>query len=177
MGTLMYKAVTRFALAVAVTATLFAGNLPRPLPNLQLSMPDGKKISLTQYKGKVMTVVLFATNCEKCLKSVQLLQKAQQQFGARGFQGLAAAVNLDAPTDTRGWVDRYRPGIPTGYLDEQSFVKILELNQGERPFVPIFLFIDKHGMIRFQYFGNDQAIMTQQEKATLAIIDSLLKAP
>src|SRR5262245_46689338 len=94
-------------LVLAVTITL-AGKVPRALPDLTIPTPDGKKVRIQQYKGKVMTVVLFSTTCEECVASINLLSKAQKQFGPRGFQALAAAVNIDAPEQIRSFVERYR---------------------------------------------------------------------
>ena len=163
------------ALAAALLPVVLAMNVPRPLPDLVIPTPDGKRVRLQQYKGKVMAVMLFSTNCKECIASMELLGRAQKQFAPRGFQALAAAVNIDAPEEIRSFVDRYRPPYPTGHLGQPELIKLADLAPNERPFVPIFIFVDKHAMIRFQYPGNDP-IMKQQEKATMAIIDSLLKA-
>jgi hypothetical protein len=159
----------------AAIAAFAAPKIPRPLPDMVIPTPDGKRIRVQQYKGKVLAVLLFSTSCLDCIPSIELLNKAQREYGPRGFQAVAAAVNMDAPKEIKGFLDRYRPIYPTGHLGQADLLKFTDLGPNERPFVPIFLFVDKHAQIRFQYFGND-AIMKQQEKATLAIIDSLLKA-
>jgi peroxiredoxin len=169
----MYRRLT--VILLAATATLALAALPRPLPDIQIPLPGGKTVRVQQYKGKVMVAMLFSTQCAECIASIDLLNKAQKNFGPRGFQAVAAAVNVDAPDEIKNFVDRYRPAYPTGHLGQADLLKFTDLKKGERPFVPIFIFIDKHQMIRFQYLGND-AIMKQQEKATMAIIDSLLKA-
>jgi peroxiredoxin len=154
---------------------LAAATLPRPLPDIDIPTPGGKRIRVQQYKGKVMAVLLFSTQCKDCIASVELLNKAQKAYGPRGFQALAAAVNVDAPEEIRGFVDRYRPLYPVGHLGQPDLIKFADIKKEDRPYVPIFIFVDKHAQIRYQYFGND-AVMSQQEKATMAIIDSLLKA-
>ena len=147
--------------------------VPRPLPTTAIPTTSGKTIRLQQYKGKVMTVLLFSTRCAECIDSLEILNKAQKQYGPRGFQAVAAAVNADAPEEIKGFVDRYRPTFPTGHLGQQELISFADLAPGQRPFVPIFIFIDHTGAVRYQYFGNEP-IMKQQEKATLAIISSLL---
>ena len=88
---------------------------------------------------------------------------------------MAAAVNVDAPEQIKAFVDRYRPSYPVGHLGQAELIKLADLGPKDRPFVPIFLFIDRRGQVRVQYLGNDP-VMSQIEKAGLAIIDSLLKA-
>lgn len=171
---MLQKAVVVILAAAAALAPVALGVVPRPLPNIVIPTPDGKRINVQQYKGKVMTVVLFSTSCRSCIASLELLGKAQKQFAARGFQALAAAVNADAPEEIKAFVQRYRPTYPTGHLGQADLIKFADLKPGDRPFVPIFLFVDKRGFVRFQYNGDD-AVMKEQEKATMAIIDSLLK--
>ena len=160
---------------VFLALTMAWGKVPRPLPDIVMPMPDGKRVNIPQFKGKVMAIMLFSTTCAECVASIDLLAKLQKQFAARGFQALAAAVNIDAPEQIKGFVERYRPPFPTGHLGQTELIKFADLKPLDRPYVPIFMFVDKHGTIRFQYNGDDP-IMKQQEKATTAIVDSLLKA-
>ena len=171
----MFRKVVVAALAVAAAlAPVVLAVVPRPLPDIAIPMPGGKRVRVQQYKGKVVTVVLFSTTCKSCIASLELLGKAQKQFAPRGFQAVAAAVNADAPGEIKGFVDRYRPAFPTGHLGQADLVKFADIKPTDRPFVPIFLFIDRHSTVRFQYNGDDP-VMREQEKATMAIIDSLLK--
>jgi hypothetical protein len=170
----MLKRIFTLLLALSVFVPLEA-RVPRPLPEIPISQPGGKSFRLQQYPGKVMAILLFSTNCAECVESAALLDKAQKQFAARGFQAVAAAVNIDAPEAVQGFIDRYRPGYPVGFLKQEQLIKFADLDANARPFVPIFIFVDHKGTIRFQYFGRDP-IMSQQEKATMAIIDSLLKS-
>jgi peroxiredoxin len=167
----MFRKLAVFLIMLGIAFAKF----PRPLPDVAISMPDGKKLPIKQYRGKMVAVVLFSTTCADCLKSIELMSKFQKEFGPRGFQALGAAVNMDAPDQIRGFIDRYRPGFPVGLLDRPTTYKLADFGEQERPFVPILIFIDARQTIRFQYYGNDP-IMPQQEKATRAIIDSLLKS-
>ena len=170
----MLKRISCFLMALSLAVPVGA-KVPRPFPTAAISLPGAKTVRLQQYAGNVMAVLLFSTKCAECIQSVEMLSKAQKLFAKRGFQAVGAAVNVDAPEEIQGFIDRYRPAFPTGYMGQDQLIKFADLAQGQRPFVPIFLFIDHKGTVRYQYFGND-AIMSQQEKATMAIIDNLLKS-
>src|SRR3954451_9069387 len=116
----MLKRVSLSLLALGLLLPLVA-KVPRPMPDVAISQPGGKSIRLQSYPGKVVAVLLFSTNCRECIESVALLDKAQKQFAARGFQAIGAAVNMDAPELVQGFIDRYRPTFPTGFLKQEQF--------------------------------------------------------
>jgi hypothetical protein len=52
------------------------------------------------------------------------------------------------------FAERYRFPFPIGHLDRSEAIKLADLNQSARPFVPYIMFVDWQGNVRFQYPGN-----------------------
>ena len=152
----------------------FAAVTPRPLADLAISTTDGKKIKLKEYKGKVILIVLMATNCKECAASIEMLNKVQKDFGPRGAQVIAAAVNDNAAYLLLPFIERYRPIFPMGYLDRDPAMQLAGFKKDDHPFVPIFMFVDKKAQVRFQYFGNDPFVK-QLEPGTRGIVEGLLR--
>src|SRR5258708_24572258 len=126
-----------------LTATLVLGvKTPRPLADVLISTPDGKKIDLKQYRGKVIMLALISTTCADCISSVDLMNKMQQQFGPRGFVPIGVAVGLDAETNTKGFLDPSRPAYPRGYVLEGPFRQLAYTGPRDLPHVPMCLFLD-----------------------------------
>ncbi len=152
------------------------GEIPRPLADVPILYPTGQKLSVkTKYRGKVCVIVLIATTCNSCKAMVDQLAKLQKQFGPRGMVAVGAVVDEQNAKYTVGpWVARYRPAFEFGYLEKPEFIKLADIPANMRPFVPVVLFVDKKGKVRFQAYGDD-AVMKQTEKAFPAIIDGLLK--
>ena len=48
-------------LTLAGALPLAAGEVPRPSPDLEVAMPDGAKVKLSQYKGKVLAFACVMT--------------------------------------------------------------------------------------------------------------------
>ena len=157
-------------------AGLSFADVPRPLANIPILYPTGQKVSIkTKYRGRVVVVVMIATTCNSCVQTVDLLTKMQQKFGARGLVVVGAVVDEQNPKFTVGpWVARHRPTFEFGYLEKAELIKLADIPPDKRPFVPILMFIDKKGQVRFQAYGDDP-MMKEKEKAVPAIIDSLLK--
>ena len=136
-------------------------------------MADGKKVRLTQYKGKVMVVALVSTTCDHCIASLQLLTKLQQEYGPRGFQAVGVAANDGAQSTLAGFI-RLQITFPVGYLDQATTMQLCDFKPDDHPFVPMYLFVDKKGTVRFQYAGKDD-FFKAEEKNTRYFIEALLK--
>jgi hypothetical protein len=53
--------IKKLALSLVLTAALFGQTIPRPAPEFSVLLPTGKKISLTDYKGKVILLTGLLT--------------------------------------------------------------------------------------------------------------------
>lgn len=95
---------------------------------------DGKTVSLSDYKGKVILVDFWATWCAPCKAEIPELVELQSKLGPKGFVVLGVSMDEDtaevAPfakkmkvnypvilaggeRAPKGWVV---PGLPTAYL-------------------------------------------------------------
>ena len=164
----------RTLVLLLLSLPVFAATTPRPLADIFVSTTDTKKIPLKQYKGKVVLIVMIATTCKACGESVQMLNKVQKDFGPRGAQVIAVAINDNAAYLLEPFVQRYRPIFPVGYLDREPAMQLAAFKKDDHPFVPIFLFVDRKGIVRFQYFGNE-AFFKEEEKGTRGIMEGLLR--
>jgi thiol-disulfide isomerase/thioredoxin len=83
---------------------------PRPtLKNL-----DGKDLSLSQYKGKIVLVNFWATWCEPCKAEIPELIELQQKYGAKGFTVLGVAMDDEGRSVVAPFVEKERFEIKGG---------------------------------------------------------------
>jgi thiol-disulfide isomerase/thioredoxin len=54
---------------------------------------DGRPVSLSAYRGKVVVVAFWTSSCAYCLKEVPTLENAQKQLASYGLQVVAVNVN------------------------------------------------------------------------------------
>jgi hypothetical protein len=145
--------------------------LPAPVP---INLADGKKVQLASYKGKVVLFAIISATCDHCINSLEVLKRAQKSFGPGGFQAVVAIGDPNAPYLLVPFTQRYKPTYPIGYLDQNGIQKIADVPEGKRPFVPIYMFLDRTGTVRFQFYGDDP-FFKDEEKTTRIIIENLLK--
>ena len=164
------------ALLFVTAPAVQAINLPRQSPEFAISLPDGQQVRLSQYKGKVVVVAFILTWCTHCQKTIGYLIQDQNTYGARGLQVLASAIEDDAAAKAPAFVKQFNPPFPVGFNKPQVAIDYLEHPLMLTPHMPILAFIDRQGVIRAQYEGDDVFLAEdRQEKNLRAKIEELLK--
>jgi thiol-disulfide isomerase/thioredoxin len=79
-----------------------------PEPELTLKDLDGKDVSLSEYKGKVVLVNFWATWCEPCRVEIPWLIEMQQKYGPKGFVLLGIALDEEGKSVVAPFVAKER---------------------------------------------------------------------
>jgi peroxiredoxin len=151
----------------------FAQHTPRKSLDTIIPTSDGKSIHMGQYKGKVMMIEFFLTDCPECLQTLQFLGKLQKELAPRGFQAVGISLDPD-PSVVKPFAERYRFPFPIAHMDPPSAIKFLDLKETGHPMCPYVLFIDWQGSVRFQYPGDDP-IFKSADKNLRQIAEGLLR--
>ena len=94
------------------------------------------------------------------------------------MQVLEGAFNPDARQRLAEFVNRFKPTFPVGTVDAAFVNNYSQITPDMRPQVPIIFFIDRKGMIRAQYFGQDPIFnLGDTSRNIRAEIDKLLAEP
>ena len=80
----------------------------KPAPEVTLKDLEGKDLSLSQYKGKVVLVNFWATWCEPCQVEIPWLIEIQQKYAAKGFTVLGIAMDEEGAKVVTPWVSKER---------------------------------------------------------------------
>jgi peroxiredoxin len=161
-----------FCLGAAIVA---APTLPRRSPEFVVKFGTGELL-LSQFKGKLVLLSFMYTTCPHCQNSVRHLNAVQREYGPRGFQVIGAAFDQDAAALVGNFNRQFRPEFPVGLASRLSVLEYLQHKPNEPLSVPIFVFVDKEGMIRQQYVG-DGLFEGNNEKARATIESLLGRAP
>jgi len=79
-----------------------------PEPALTLKNLDGKDISLSEFKGKVVLVNFWATWCDPCRGEIPSLIELQQKYGPKGFVVLGIAEDDEGKSVVAPFVAKER---------------------------------------------------------------------
>lgn len=168
------RAALGAAAALLCAASAFAAT-PRPVADMSIPVPSGRPINLKQYRGKVVLMVVMSMECDACIKSIDILNRLQKDFGPRGFQVVAAVGDQNAQYLLADFGRRYRPAFPVGYLNQAQIIQLGDLGKSaQHAYVPIFMFIDRKGTVRQQVSGNEP-FFTKEEASTRQAVQDLMK--
>jgi peroxiredoxin len=167
------RSLTTLAAFVALGVSAFATPpTPRPAKEFDFVTPSGQHILLSSLKGKVVIVQGLLTTCPHCQAYSQLLTKMQNEYGARGFQAMGIAYDVDAAT-AQNYVNTYHVGFPVGYASRDAMLGLLGHSVLERLTVPQIMIIDKKGVIQAQSAAEGTPEL-QQEQNVRQWIEKLL---
>src|SRR5579862_5386807 len=166
------------ALALAFASLAGAANLPRQSPEFTIQMMDGKPIQISQYKGKVVVLAFILTYCPHCQKTCGILDKIQTEYGPRGVQVLASAIEDMAKMNVPDFIKKFHPPFPVGYDVRDAVYNYAQHPSMLQMMMPNLIFVDRQGVIRAQYSGDDPFINSEdQEKHIREEVEKLLQPP
>jgi thiol-disulfide isomerase/thioredoxin len=163
------------AAAALVSALLPAARpaeLPRKAPDYAINLPGGKTLPLSQYKGHAVVMAFILTTCPHCQRTIGFLIKDQNEYGPRGLQVLASAIDQGAEMALPLFLRNFQPTFPVGYNTPDSAGAFMQ--PSKMPMMPLLAFIDRQGIIRAQYEGEDP-FFNDLEQNLRKEIESLLQ--
>lgn len=92
---------------------------PQPAPEMSFDGLDGKPVSLTDFKGKLVILNLWATWCQPCLKEMPSLQKLEARL-APDLLVLAVSEDRGGAEVVKPFLDKIDLGKLTIALDPKS---------------------------------------------------------
>jgi len=125
---------------------LYKGNLKSP--EFNLTDMQGKKHSLSDYRGNIVLLQFWATYCTPCRKEMPTMNKLIKKMDGTSFKSLT--VNMaEAKPDVQKFIDEVPVDFPV-LLDSDGAI----LSQWKVFAAPANFILDKKGNIIFTLYGG-----------------------
>ncbi len=138
-----------------------------PAPDYQAITLDNEVVSLTDYKGKVILVNLWATWCEPCRDEMPLLEDLSQTFSHTDFEVIGVSI------DETGFEKKIQQILDSGEISYEIWLD--PSNKFQFKFrtigVPESFLIDREGMIVHQWKGE----FDPMSEETINIVESTIE--
>ena len=116
-----------------------------PAPDFQVTTFDGSKLSLADFKGKVVVLNFWATWCGPCKRELPLLENYYRRQHSDGLVILAVATEDSlTPYQLR----------PLAKILTLQMVKRFKGNYGQIKYLPTNFVIDRNGILRYAESGG-----------------------
>lgn len=146
-----------------------------PSPEFTVEMAAGQKINLSSFRGKCVALEIFKTTCPHCQESMPIVQKLYKEFGPKGFQPLAVAVDQYPAAPVADFVKRYNITFPVGWASIEDICAFLEI-QPQQLYVPTLATFQRNGRIHARHLAGE-AFFNMQEANLRNEIEYLLSPP
>jgi thiol-disulfide isomerase/thioredoxin len=148
-----------------IAAAIAAFLLATPAANLKFSFKDadGRKVSLSQFKGKVIILDFWATWCIPCKAEIPGFIELQSKYGDRGLQIIGLSVD-----DSQSMAKKYAIEMKMNYpvLLAEGREDILRAYD-PIPAIPVSVVIDRQGRIVGRHLGIAAMDVFEKEIAAL----------
>lgn len=148
---------------------LAAASLPQigqAAPDFALKDTSGKKISLSNYKGRVIMINFWATWCPPCRYEMPSMETLFKEYNKKGFEILAISSDSQGEKIVRPFMEFY----------ELSFIALMDTDGEVHSLygvtsIPTTYIIDKQGNITHKIMGPRD----WKDKNTKSMIEKLLQ--
>jgi thiol-disulfide isomerase/thioredoxin len=128
---------------LTVLPSLSFGQTIQKATSLVLKDIQGRKLRLSDYKGKVVLINFWATWCPPCRAEMPDLIKMQREYRGRGLQVIGVTYPPQTEREVRRFIRKLRVNYPIALGTKET--KAL-FDQGET--LPVTVVIDREGNFR-----------------------------
>ena len=155
-----YRAVILVFLGVAALVIIFAlkQNNPylkfsplrigQPAPDFTLPGLDGKMVSLSDYRGHVVLVNVWATWCPPCVDEMPSMEKLYRELKGENFEILAVSIDALGEKAVAPFMKKYNLSFPA-LMDPDGTIKTLFQTTG----VPESFIVNQEGILIEKVIG------------------------
>jgi peroxiredoxin len=119
-----------------------------PAPNFTFPNLEGQPVSLSDFRGKVVFINIWATWCPTCVDEMASMQQLYNRFKGRDFEILSVSIDALGEQVVVPFMKKHQLTFPV-LLDPTGKIKKLYATTG----VPESFIVDKNGILVLKVIG------------------------
>jgi cytochrome c biogenesis protein CcmG/thiol:disulfide interchange protein DsbE len=138
----------------------------KPAPVFTLTDLNGKNVSLTDFRGKIVILDFWATWCPPCIMEIPHFIELQDKYKDKGFAMVGISLDQAGIEVVKTFAQKYKINYPILMNDGQVHIAYGGISN-----IPTTFVIDPAGNIRKKYVGYiEKAVFEEDIKTLLAEI-------
>jgi peroxiredoxin len=167
LGALLLAGLVIFLLATqflgrpaAINVTVQGGHatVGKSAPDFTTQTLDGRRLQLSQYRGKPVLLNFWATWCAPCQDEMPLIQRASDIDTAQGLVVLAVDYQQTNTSSMKAFLRKVGARFPAVFDPSGQIAAEYGVNVG----LPVSVFIDRLGAVSFIQLGQMSDAILQQ---------------
>lgn len=135
-----------------------------PAPDFTLIDLDGNKVSLSDYRKKVVLIDFWATWCLPCKESIPFIEGLYRRYKDKGFMVIGVSFDEDIEI-VRRFKNRFDMTYPV-IMGEDRIKNIYGLIG-----LPEMFILDRDGILRYHHLGFNPSLTDKIEKEVKDLLD------
>ena len=135
--------------AMGVTKELSTGALAaflvkperKPLPDIEFADSSGKAVKISQWRGRIVLINLWATWCAPCRKEMPALAELQGKLGSKDFEVVAISIDRKGLEASSAFLKETGAETLKLYVEPSSRI----LNELQALGLPATVLVDRQG--------------------------------
>ena len=119
-----------------------------PAPNFTLPGLDGKMVNLSDYRGAVVLVNIWATWCPPCVDEMPSLERLYKEFKGENFEILAVSIDAAGTKAVAPFMKKHNLSFPA-LIDPEGTISALYQTTG----VPESFIVNQEGILINKIIG------------------------
>jgi peroxiredoxin len=137
-----------------------------PAPDFTLSTLEGKQISLSSLRGKVVFVNFWSIWCNPCRLEMPMMDSLYKRYKERGLDVIGVNIDRDSVASIEDFVKKHNLSFPVLLDRERKVMKVYRAH-----FLPTTVILSRGGIIMEKVVG----VHDWSSPASQRTIDDLLK--
>jgi len=134
---------------------------PKRITKLGSIEINNQRMTLDNFKGKVVVLDFYATWCEPCRAETPHLVRLQQQYSTQGLQVIGLNVGGEDDRDkVPAYAKEFSIQYPLGFPDDDFADQFLRDNQN----IPQSFLFDRNGTLVKRFIGYDEGAGAELER-------------
>jgi thiol-disulfide isomerase/thioredoxin len=104
MNQILKKSLFSLFILLLLSLSAFLIQENNSVPSVIFTTIEGKRIVMSDLKGKIVLVNFWATDCLACVTEMPALAKIYEQYKSRGLEIIAVAMPYDPPAQVLNYV-------------------------------------------------------------------------
>ncbi|MDH7500245.1 MAG: TlpA disulfide reductase family protein [candidate division NC10 bacterium] len=113
-----------------------------PAPDFNLPTPEGKQVSLSSLRGKVVLLTFWAIWCNVCREEMPMLESLHKKYRDKGLEVVGVNIDRDARTSVQDYAKQHGLSFPMLLDQERKAMKVYRAH-----FLPTTYIVDRKGVI------------------------------